>query len=210
MTVRRVSRRARRHLRKSRRGQKGGAYSDANEWAAAVKDLYDKTSREYRDPNNEFIIDKLAELAQISDDVHISIENQSFLLKEVAARVIVFMYNFKQQAEHTYSTYMNWYTTLDSDDLTKHYKKQLLQIENAIRALVNQKPITDIGIIEDFPLYVWALLYTGKSEEALPPALVSEEVVHEEIEKTRRSSSQKASLTDSTEIKPAVPAVQAE
>jgi hypothetical protein len=192
MTVRRVSRRRRRHLRQTAKGpQKGGAYLYATEWAAAVKDLYDKTGREYRDSNNEFIIDKLAELAPFSDNVHISIDGQSFLLKEVAARVAVFMYNFKNQDEHTYTSYMNWYTTLDSDELTKLYKTELLKIENAIRILIKEKLITDIGLSEGFPLYVWALVFKAKSEEELPPVLASPETVNKEIEKTRSEELEK-------------------
>lgn len=193
MTVRRVSRRHRRHLRQSAKGrQKGGAYSDANTWAAAVKEIYEKTDREHRDTNNEFIIDKLKGLAQISDDVHISIDGQSFLLKEVAARVAVFMYNFKNQDEHTYTSYINWYTTLESDDLTQLYKAELLKIENAIRTLVKKELITDIGLIDGFPLYVWALVFTAKSEEALPPVLASPEIVSEELKETHRKTSQQS------------------
>ena len=195
MTVRRVSRRSRRHLRRSAKGgrrQKGGAYSDADTdaWVSAVRKLYDETGREYRDSNNEFIIDKLKGLSQISDNVHISIDDKSILLKEVAARVAVFMYNFKNQEEHTYTSYMNWYTTLDSDDMTKIYKLELLKYENALRNLVKKDPITDIGISSDFPLYIWALLFKTESEEVLPPILVPDEQYDKRVTEIKTESEQ--------------------
>ena len=193
MTVRRVSRRRRRHLRQSAKGgrrQKGGAYSDADAWVSAVRKLYDETGREYRDSNNEFIIDKLKGLSQISDNVHISIDDKSILLKEVAARVAVFMYNFKNQEEHTYTSYMNWYTTLDSDDMTKIYKLELLKYENALRNLVKKDPITDIGISSDFPLYIWALLFKTESEEVLPPILVPDEQYDKRVTEIKTESEQ--------------------
>lgn len=190
MTVRRVSRRRRRHLRKTR-SQRGGDRTpqDANEWAKYISEIYDPANSIFRDHNNEFMIDKLAGYASINRGMHITINNQEYSLIEVAARVAVFMFNFINKEEHTYTSYEAWFTKLDSDDLAEGYKKTLLDIENALRRLaqvptLQEEDTDDIGRSANYPLYVWALVFSipsksaSEAAEKLVPALFPEVVVN--------------------------------
>jgi len=196
MTVRRVSRRRRRHLRKTR-AQRGGDRTpqDANEWASLVKDKYATIINErynYYDDKKGIMIDNIKDLPQTNKNMYLTLTDPSdntqlsYYLEDVKAKVATFMINFINEEEHTSSSFINWYIMLDNDDLRKTYKETLLTIENGLRSLASVEPIRDIGDESGFPLYIWALVFSDvsilKTANNLTPELVSPEQVVKEIE----------------------------
>jgi hypothetical protein len=192
MTVRRVSRRRRHHLRKTR-VQRGGA-QDANEWASRVKDIYTNVITErhtYYNDTGGIMIDNIKDLPQINKSMHLILTDPSdntqlsYDLEEVAARVAIFMIDFIKEEKHTSSSFINWYVNLDNDDLRKKYKETLLTIENGLRSLASVEPIGDIGDESKFPLYIWALVFSdssilNKANDA-KPSLYSENEVEKRV-----------------------------
>jgi hypothetical protein len=206
MTVRRVSRRRRRHLRKTR-VQRGGTL-DANAWASLVKDKYATVINErynYYDDKKGIMIDNIKDLPQTNKKMYLTLTDPSdntqlsYDLEEVAARVAAFMIDFINEEKHTSSSFINWYVNLDNDDLRNTYKGTLLTIENGLRSLASVEPIGDIGDESKFPLYIWALVFSdssilNKANDA-KPTLYSEDEVEKRVTELK-AAAEAAKKTD--------------
>ncbi len=207
MTVRRVSRRRRHHLRKTR-VQRGGA-QDANEWASRVKDIYTTVITErhtYYNDMGSIMIDNIKGLPQTNKSMHLILTDPSdntqlsYELEKVAAIVAAYMIDFINEEKHTSSSFINWYVNLDNDDLRKKYKESLLTIENGLRSLASVEQIGDIGDESKFPLYIWALVFSDSSiinkANHLPPTLYSADEVEKRVTELEAAAAEEAKKTE--------------